>query len=194
MSTADRAWLEKARGAFAFIEKNFKAPGAGYATAKPAASGPLSKPVFQLEENAGYARFANLLYRHTSDQGYKDAAAHAMRYLASPAIVENRHFLAGVLLADAELGSDPIHISVVGGKDDPAAKELYAAALRYPASYRRVEWWDRREGPMPNPDVEYPELEEAAAFGCGFRTCSTPIFKPEKLAPIIDRFKKKRAD
>ena len=26
------------------------------------------------------------------------------------------------------------------------------------ALYRRIDWWDKREGAMPNPDVRYPEL------------------------------------
>ena len=81
-------------------------------------------------------------------------------------------------------------VTVVGKKDDPKAKMLYQTALGYPALYRRVEWWDRREGALPHSDVDYPELEETAAFLCTKRACSQPFFSPEKIAPAIDRLKK----
>jgi hypothetical protein len=44
-------------------------------------------------------------------------------------------------------------VTVVGKKDDPAARSLFMAAIALQANYKRVEWWDEREGPMPNPDV-----------------------------------------
>ena len=47
--------------------------------------------------------------------------------------------------------------------------------------YKRVELWDRREGALPNPDVEYPELPQAAAFVCTAKSCSSPIRKPDQL-------------
>ena len=60
--------------------------------------------------------------------------------------------------------SPPVHLTITGQKDDPEAKGLFLAALSYPSSYKRVEWWDRREGALPNPDVEYPNLPHAAAI------------------------------
>ena len=70
-----------------------------------------------------------------------------MRYLAAPAIGENHGYaVAGILLADKELGAPPLHVTVVGKKDDPAARSLFMAAIALPANYKRVEWWDEREG------------------------------------------------
>jgi hypothetical protein len=48
-----------------------------------------------------------------------------------------------------------------------------------------VEWWDRKEGPLPHPDVEYPELDRAAAFVCTENTCSLPIFEPAKIGLFL---------
>jgi hypothetical protein len=92
-----------------------------------------------------------------------------------------------VLLADLEVGSEPLHLTVVVHKDDPAAKSLFLSAILYPSSYKRVEWWDVREGRLPNPDAQYPELKQAAAFICDSRTCSPPIFDATRLAARVDK-------
>jgi hypothetical protein len=42
-------------------------------------------------------------------------------------------------------------------------------------TYKRVEWWDQNEGALPNPDVQYPELQQAAAFLCTDRRLKNPI-------------------
>jgi uncharacterized protein YyaL (SSP411 family) len=93
----------------------------------------------------------------------------------------------GILLAAFEAANDPLHLTIVGGKDDAAALALFNSAIRYAAVYRRVEWWDRREGSMPNPDVRYPQLARAAAFICTDSTCSLPIFDASKIAAEIAR-------
>ena len=38
------------------------------------------------------------------------------------------------------LRSDPMHITVVGGKGDASALSLYQRALAHPKNYRRIEW------------------------------------------------------
>jgi uncharacterized protein len=93
---------------------------------------------------------------------------------------------AGVLLADDELSSAPLHLTIVGSKKDPVARALFKAAAAYPTDYKRLEWFDKREGKMPNADVRYPtSLPKAAAFICTGQRCSTPIYDPQKLATRI---------
>jgi uncharacterized protein YyaL (SSP411 family) len=91
------------------------------------------------------------------------------------------------LLAQRELTALPLHLTIIGHKDDPATQALFQAALRYPASYKRLEWWDTREGRLPNPDVHYPELSRPAAFVCADRTCSPPIYQAQDIRPKVDR-------
>jgi uncharacterized protein YyaL (SSP411 family) len=109
-----------------------------------------------------------------------------MRYLSAKPVV-GRLPASSALLADLEIGSEPLHLTIVGHKDDPAAQNLFSAALRYPSDYKRLEWWDVREERLPNPDVQYPELQRAAAFICTSRTCSPPIFDVEKLPGRVDK-------
>ncbi|MDB6155804.1 MAG: thioredoxin protein [Chthoniobacteraceae bacterium] len=177
--TAERAWLANAIAAAAFIDVKFKSP-AGFASALSTSFITPAKP--QVDENIALVRFSNMLANHTGDKRWRSMAEHAMRYLASPVVVDAQGYgVSGILLADRELRIEPAHITIVGAKDDPAARALFEAALKMPGNYKRLEWWDSKEGPMPNPDVQYPELARAAAFVCKDGACSAPIFLPGKL-------------
>ena len=90
-------------------------------------------------------------------------------------------------MADAEMNQAPVHITIVGHKDDTAAQALHAAVLAYPIDFKQVDWWDKREGPLPNPEVTYPELPRAAAFICTNSTCSSPVFDAARIEPTIER-------
>ena len=191
-ATGDREWLARAEAAMKFIGKNFRdAQGAGFLTSKT----PTDKsytPHPQRDENVMVARTANLLSYYSGDATYEDLAKQAMRYLAAPPVVY-RLPASSALLADLELGSAPLHLTIVGKKDDPVAQSLFQAALRYPSSYKRVEWWDAREGRLPNPDVQYPQLSRAAAFVCTGRACSPPIFKAEEFSGRVDKLSAAKA-
>jgi len=104
-----------------------------------------------------------------------------MKYLSGFAAAANDQFRPDILLADHELSVAPIHITVVGGKDDPAAQSLHAAALQYPTDYLQVDWWDRREGKLPDPSITYPDLKRPAAFACTANACSTPVYEASEI-------------
>lgn len=55
---------------------------------------------------------------------------------------------------------------VLGHRDEPKAVTLHVAARTIPEPNRRVDWWDKRDGPMIKPDIQHTELDEAAAFAC----------------------------
>ena len=169
-----------------FIEQNFRdAKGAGFLTSK-APTDHAYTPHPQRDENVMVARTATRLFHFSGDAEYEETAKQAMRLLAAEPIVY-RLPAASALLADLELGRPPLHVTVVGHKDDPAAQSLFQAALRYPANYKRLEWWDTHEGKLPNPDVQYPELSRAAAFVCTNKVCSAPIFNSADMAARVDK-------
>jgi uncharacterized protein YyaL (SSP411 family) len=185
-ATGDRQWLAHAESAMHFIDANFRdAKGAGFLTTK-IPTDHAYVPHAQRDENVMVARTAILLFHFTGDAHDDELAKQAMRYLAAVPVVE-RLPAASALLADLELSRSPLHLTIVGHKNDPAAQSLFQAALRYPASYKRLEWWDAAEGKLPNPDVQYPELNRAAAFICTNRACSPPIFNPADLPTRIDK-------
>jgi uncharacterized protein YyaL (SSP411 family) len=169
-----------------YIDRTFRSPsGAGFVSVA-AATDRAYQPHPQRDENVSVARAANLLFHSTGDAKYRSMSDVAMRYLAA-APVATRLPVASVLLADYEVGRPPLHLTVVGRKDDPAAKALFLAALQYPSLYKRLEWWDAREGRLPNADVQYPSVPRAAAYVCTERTCSAPIFKAEEVAGKVSR-------
>jgi uncharacterized protein YyaL (SSP411 family) len=185
-ATADRHWLERARQAASFIGAHFAdASGAGFDTTARSTD-PASRPRQERDENIALARFANLLVQYTGDAQPRAMAESAMKYLVTPEVAR-RLPAAGVLLADAEAGRAPLHITIVGHKDDAAARGLFLTALSAPSLYERVEWWDVREGPLPNPDVEYPQMKRAAAFLCTEGRCSLPSFDTVRFAATIER-------
>ena len=185
-ATGDRPLLAHAQETMGYIERTFRAKqGAGYLTSQTATDHAYAAHP-QRDENESVARAANLLFYYTGDADYQKMAQEAMRYLAAGPIAR-RLPVASTLLVDYELSRPPLHLTIVGHKDDPAAQALFQAALRYPVAYKRLEWWDTREGRLPNPDVQYPELKQAAAFICTSRTCSPPIFQPAALAARVDK-------
>jgi len=112
-----------------------------------------------------------------------------MPYLTTKKVALRSITEKGILIANEELQSPPLHVTIVGAKDDAKAAELFFSARAYPQIYKRTEWWDKREGPMPNPVVKYPEMQQAAAYVCTESRCSLPIFEPKKISQTIERFK-----
>jgi len=179
-STGDRTWLNRARVSLGFIEKNFRNPdGAGFLTAMEPTDHAY-QPHPERDENVILARVVNLVWHYTGDESIHQISIDAMRFPVTPAIAK-QYTAAGVLLADSELTSPPVHLTIVGHKDAPESAELFKTALQFPAGYKRVEWWDKREGSLANADVEYPEMSRPAAFVCTAKSCSSPIFDPAKL-------------
>jgi uncharacterized protein YyaL (SSP411 family) len=172
------------------IDNTFKDTNeGGYITAHivDGSIGVFKKAAKTTQENIDMMRFSNNLFHYTGDKTYKDYAQQAFKFLGSDTVTGSRRFLAELVQADEENNNDPAHITIVGRKDDPAAQKLFADAIKYPLAYKRVEWWDKREGAMPNPDVTYPELDKAAAFACANQSCSLPVFEGKDIAPAVKR-------
>jgi len=181
-STAERAWLSLANEIAIVIIRDFRHADAGFVVRQPdrEAIGALARPVRQLDENVAVVRFLNLLWRNTARSEFRTGAEHGMRWLVATAM--DGAMAPGILLADDELAHEPAHITIVGAKTDPAAQLLYEAARRYPSRYLRLEWLDQSEGPLPNPDVTYPDLPQAAAYACANHACSLPVTDPSAIA------------
>jgi uncharacterized protein YyaL (SSP411 family) len=182
-STGNREWLKAAVATLDFIDTKLRDPRAGY-IASPSISntrGVFRQPVRDVAQNAAVVRTASMLHHYSVAERHLRIARHAMKYLSGFAAAANDQFRPDILLADHELSAAPIHITVVGGKDDPAAQSLHAAALQYPTDYLQVDWWDRREGKLPDPTITYPDLKRPAAFACTANACSTPVYAASEI-------------
>lgn len=181
-ATGERRWLAEAITTADFIASRFAREDApGFRTA--VASGVLPA-VVTLDENLALARAANLLARYSGEARHRAMAESAMRYLATPEVALSRISDPGILIAAHELSNEPAHLTIVGSRKDLAAQRLFDAANRWPVVYKRVEWWDRSEGPLANADVAYPELARAAAYVCADGRCSRPLFTGDDLVAL----------
>ena len=191
-STAERKWIAAATATGDFIVRTFVEARTGgfFASASPDARH-LPKPIKQREDNVTATRFFALLAAYTGSARYREIAEAGMGYLASPAVLDAYAFVPDVLLAEDELRNEPVHVTIVGPRDDPRSAALYASALVYPQGYKRAEWWDKREGPLANPDVDYPDYPEGpAAFACTRNFCSLPVTDPAAVAAQLDRLQR----
>lgn len=178
----ERRWLAESLVTTRRIDALFRTP-ASFATAVRG-DAPIA-PLPTVEEQISLARHANLLAHYSGDASLRAMAEHALAWLSQDDVALAAFTEAGILLAEHELARAPLHLTVVGQKDEPLAQSLYRAVLAQPGTYKRVDWWDKREGALPNPDVNYPTLKRAAAFVCNDRQCSVPIHRPEGVAEYL---------
>jgi uncharacterized protein YyaL (SSP411 family) len=193
-STGTREWLTQAQATADFIAATFIDPATGglIASASPEAQ-QLTRPIKQREDNVTAVRMFSLLSSYTGESRYREIAEAGMGYLASPPILDAFGFLPDVLLAEDELRNEPVHVTIVGAKDDPRSAALYTAALAYPLGNKRAEWWDKREGKLANIDVDYPDYPDGpAAFACTSTFCSYPVTEPGEIVAQLDGLKRAR--
>jgi uncharacterized protein YyaL (SSP411 family) len=175
-ATGDAAWLGRAEAAADFARAHFgRGAEPGFASSDTAAQS-FPAPLPEFDESVALARFANLLGHASGRPGDHALAESALRWASSAENAGRRGpYTGGLLLAAEELRTEPLHVTVVGGKDDPAARSMFAAANRAPTAYRLVEWWDRREGPPPRGESIFPDLARPSAYLCANGACSAPI-------------------
>ena len=189
--TGDGKWLDLAKGAADFIQAHFsRGSEAGFASSDTTAV-TFPKPEPEFDESVRLARFASLLARASGRPRDHAIAESALGWASLPGSVSHRGpYVGGLLLAIDEVHNEPLHVTVVGGKDDPVAQSMFAAALRAPTSDKLVEWWDRREGPPPRGESIFPNLPRASAYLCANGACSTPIPSAaaltKRLAKVIE--------
>ena len=188
--TQDREWLEHATAAANFLVAHFtRGAEAGWASSDTTVhSFPAPRP--QFDENVSVARWARALAATTGRAEFRTLASTALRWLLAPGATDGRGFyVAGLLLAEEEARTDPVHVAIVGRRDDPTARAMFAAALRLPDAHKLVESWDRRDGAAPRGEDIYPELDHTAAFLCANGACSSPILSEAALTARLAKVK-----
>ncbi len=181
----DRRDLDRAQGAANFIAGHFKplAAGTGFITSATATDAAF-KPHADREENVALVQFASLLSAANGNEEDHKLAEEAMRYLAAPSVAK-QWLSAGTLLAHEDLQTAPLHVTILGGKNDAASKALHTAVLRAFTQHEVIEWRDPTD-PHPLPtSVQYPKLPRAAMFLCTATSCSSPVFDPAQVAARV---------
>jgi uncharacterized protein len=175
-ATGDAAWLARAEAAADFIRVHFaRGTEPGFASSDTTRA-TFPRPIPEFDEAVALARFANQLARASGRAGDHDLAASSLHWALAPEVAGHRGpYTGALLLAADELATEPLHVTVVGRKDDPVAQAMFAAARRAPTANKLVEWWDRREGGPPRGESIFPDLPRASAYLCANGACSAPI-------------------
>jgi uncharacterized protein YyaL (SSP411 family) len=193
-TTGEKTWLESAASTGEFIIGNFIEgeldKAIGVLSAKKS-TGPHAVANYSTDGNVDTARAANMLFHYTGAEDFKKLSQVALRHLSDSKVAFDYSTQPAILLADEEARTEPLHVTIVAHKDDAAGKALFQGALKIYSSYKRLEWWDKREGVLPHLDVQYPDLPRAAAFVCSSQRCSLPVFDPQRLAVTIKNFSTK---
>lgn len=166
--TADRRWWQRAHTTLLGIDTAFGGPS-GYASAR--GDGVLP-PVVDRAENVQLALLAAHLHHVTGDQACRAIAERAFAVAGTAAAARQPGLSAELLLADHALRHEPLHVVVVGAKDDPLAQRLHAEALRRAPAWRTVEWIEPGATTLRGDD--YPAVA-TSAFVCDAGSCSPPI-------------------
>ena len=187
-ATGDRKWLALATAAADFVRGHFSRGGEpGFASSDTTAAS-FPRPIPEFDESVRLARFASLLSRASGRPADRELAESSLKWALSPEAVSRRGpYVGALLLAMEELHKEPLHVTVVGGKDDPVARAMVAIALRAPTANKLVEWWDRREGPPPRGEDIFPDSAHPAAYLCANGACSAPLASSEALSARLAR-------
>ncbi|MBL9077301.1 MAG: thioredoxin domain-containing protein [Planctomycetes bacterium] len=176
--TADAQLLSQARQTVLAIDATLRAPAGGHATALGDVVLP---PIVDRGENLQLARLGNRLFHATGDARLRAIAERAFAGAAAQAAAPGAS--AELLLADDELGREPVHVVVTGARDDAAAVALHRAALRHAPNYRRIDWVVPGEPPLRSDTP--PAGDVATAFVCADGACSAPLHDPTALRTLL---------
>jgi len=175
-STGSPEWIPRAKACADFIAAHFARGSEPGLAASDTSGASFPKPEPDVDESITLARFANLLGRATGRASDHALAESSLRWALAPDNVGRRGpYTGGLLLAAGELRTEPLHVTVVGGLDEPGARAMFAAARRAPTTYKLVEWWDPRSEPPPRGEAIFPELGRSAGYLCANGACSTPM-------------------
>lgn len=141
----------------------------------------LEPGVVRREDMIEVVRVLNSLHWRSSEpaakKALKDGAEAAMAWLAEPGRARQPR-VAGVLLAELELGTPPPVIKIQVSKSNPnAALSMIRAARRLPGCLKIIERVEAEPGE-----------DQPVAFLCQGTRCSAPVLDPRALAASYQRF------
>ena len=95
---------------------------------------------------------------------------------------------------NSSLGANDLltKIVIVGPKLDATAKQLHEMVVALPLKNTEIIWWDRKEGPLKDSLIQYPQLDKAAVYVCRAKECSLPLFEAEEITEFVEHLENKK--
>lgn len=139
---------------------------------------PRQKP---LRDNGVMAQFLLQLTYYTKDAKYETSARRALLAVAQGDAVQRtgQVSLSEIALAFEWDALGPVEFSIVGRPDEDKARALFDASLRV---------YEPRKVLHYEPEGRYPRHKNPSVYVCTRIACSSPIFKPERIAQVAKHF------
>ncbi len=192
--TTEPQYLMRAQRALDYINDHFQNPSGepGFVAFVSDVIDGKTKYEVVAVDNTTLARVASLTSNYFADKKYQDMAKQALRYLVSPDVII-KNIPALVLIANDVITKPPLDITIIGKKNDPAAFELYFAALKFPSFYITYHWYTSAAESVNQTEVKFPVLSKAAAFFCAGGRCSLPLYNSEEFDTISKKLTEQQA-
>jgi len=185
ITTNDKKYLRRAQQLTDYLVKYLRDDqGGGFFDRPPLPTdrGLLKFPSKPLEANIHTSMVFCDLYYLTSTQSYKEEAERTLQYVLDSS---------GPLpIALTALGVDrfhryPVHIVIIGNKEDQKAQGLFEEGLRLYSPGKIVRRLDPQHDSLRLGEVTFPRTMGPTAYICTDKLCSAPVKEPKDLNPAF---------
>ncbi len=184
LTTGDRPYLARAQTLAAdLVTQLGDAAGGFFDRPQNASEGLLRFAQKPLADNLRAAMLFSDLFYLTGQQPYRDQAE---RTLSLALTAGDTLPIAQAGLAVDRFVRYPLHIVVVGPKDQEPARRLFARAQQVYVPGKIVRLLDPRHDDLALGGVTFPRTEQPTAYVCTDRFCSKPIEDPGDLVGRVE--------
>lgn len=184
LTTADGRHLRRARALVADMVEQLGDSGGGFLDRpRNASEGLLRFSQKPLADNLRAATLLSDLFYLTGHRPYREEAARTLRLVLSAG--------EALPIPQAGLAVDrfvryPLHIVVVGRRDEGPARRMFARAQEVYAPGKMVRFLDPRHDELALGGVTFPRTAQPTAYVCTDRFCSKPIEDPGDLVGGVE--------
>ena len=150
----------------------------------PHARGELSERHKPFDENVAAARLFMELHYLTGYRTYRELAERTLKAIAHPQLTKSI-MGAGFGQALDLFMTPPVHIVVVGSRNDNRTRAMLDASLHAYEPRKLVQLLDPKEDPLTVGEVTYEAEEHPLAYVCVQNVCRSPVKGSEDLAAVL---------
>ncbi|MHB1001568.1 MAG: thioredoxin domain-containing protein [Armatimonadota bacterium] len=186
-TTGDRRYLIYAEKIAAFITTNMQDVVEGgfyFQIDDPHAIGELSERHKPFDENVVAARMFADLYHLTGYKSFKETAERTLHAINYPQITDTLIGAGYGIVADL-LMRNPVHIAIVGSRDNEQTQEMLTASLHAYEPTKLVQVLDPDQGPLVVGDQVYEAQETPMAYICVQNQCMPPVTDAADLEVVL---------
>ena len=182
-----RGYLENAMKLAGFIAENLRDVidgGFYFKLFDPSAKGEPLERHKPFDENVAAAKLLIQLHYLTGYANYRELAERTLKSVAYPQLTES---VVGVGFACALdlYTSHPVHIVLVGDRDDEETQEMLETSLHTYEPRKLVQVLDPNEDPLTIGEMTYEAEERPMAYVCVRNVCRPPVAGSKDLVVVL---------